>query len=288
MDLPQEIIDEVIDNLAFDFRTLKSTSLVRKSWTHRSRRRLFHFVPINSLSRLEKWSQSISPDPNGIASYARVILLEPLDTPRSWIEPENLDKFSEHFRSFSGVERLIITGLETAKFDATSTPRYFGNLAATVRSLELRAAVGPPVSILSFISSFPLVDDLDIQLPICVPADGESQGEDIQPTVNPSFKGKFRLLDSFHESYPLVELLCTLRLSFHTIWVSSRSAGRLPQLAKLTSKCGKTLRSLHITRRTHGECSIRRSIDILSVAQDYNSSRVVGTHRRFPEFMHSP
>ena len=48
--LPQEIIDEMIDNLAFDFPTLKSTSLVRKSWTHRTRRQLFNHVQINSLS----------------------------------------------------------------------------------------------------------------------------------------------------------------------------------------------------------------------------------------------
>ena len=250
MDIPQEIVDEVIDNLAFDFRTLKSTSLTRKSWTHRSRRRLFYYVPISSLDRLEQWSMSISADPEGIASYPRVILLSQ-DTPKSWVEPANLAKFYDHFRSFSRVERLVISGLETAKFDIISTPRYFGNFAATVRSLELRTAVGAPAPLLLFICAFPLVDDLAVEFPNPT-ADSGKQGGIVPPPSVPSFKGKLRLLDMFHESDPFVGLLCTLPLPFHTISVSSRDTGRLPQLAKLVGKCGKTLRSLHITRKTYG------------------------------------
>jgi len=250
MSFPQEIIDQVIDNLAFDFRTLKSTALVRKSWTHRSRRRLFYFVPINSLDRLEQWSASISSDPEGIASYTNVLLLS-YDTPKPWVEPVNLDRFYDHFRSFSRVERLVISGLETAKFDSTLVPRYFGNFTATVRSLELRTPIGTSTSLLSFIFAFPLVDDLAIEFPSTA-VGGGNQGEVTPPASVPSFKGKFRLLDMFHESAPLVELLCVHPLPFHTILVSCRDAGRLPHLEKLVNKCGKTLRSLHITRKTHG------------------------------------
>jgi hypothetical protein len=248
MDFPQEIIDEVIDDLDFDFRTLKSTSLVRKSWTHRSRRRLFQFLQFNSLRQLEQWSTSISSDPEGIASYPRFVHLFH-DTPKSWVEPTNLDKFYSHFRSFSGAERLVIAGLATAKFDATSTPRYFGNFAATVRSLELRTAVGTIASLFSFIRAFPFVDDLTIQYSNATTGGG-NLGEATPPAPVPSFKGKLVLLDMLDESYPLVELLCTLPLSFHTISVGSRTTGRVPQLAKLVNKCGKTLRSLHITRKT--------------------------------------
>lgn len=287
MHLPQEVIDEVIDNLAFDFETLRSTSLVRKSWTHRSRRRLFYFVPINSLSRLEKWSLSISSNPNGIASYPRVVLLS-LETLKSWVEPVNLDKFYDHFRSFSAVERLVISGLETTKFDAVSTPRYFGNFAATVRSLELRTAIGSPAALLSFVCSFPLVDDLAIEFPACVSAGGGNEEEVVQVADGPSFRGKLRLLDMFHESYPLMELLCTLPLPFHTICVSSRDSGRLPQLAKLTSKCGKTLRSLHITKKTHGTHGLRTIIDILLEPETCDSSDLVGADRRFSRIMRSP
>lgn len=267
MDLPQEVVDEVIDNLAFDFATLKSTSLVRKSWTHRSRRRLFYFVPINSLIRLENWSQSISPDPDGIASYPQVVHLLSVDAPKSWVKPENLDRFYDHFRSFSQVERLVIHKLETARFDAASTLRYFGNFAATIRSLELRAPVGSQASLISFICAFPLVDDLTIELPAIIIGNGGNQQEVPHIAAVPAFKGRLKLLDMFHESLPLVELLSTLPLPFHTISVSSREAGSLPQLAKLTSKCGKTLRSLHITKRTHGMYSSRVSIDGVSAAK---------------------
>ena len=249
MDLPQEIVDEVIDNLVFDFGALKSISLVRKSWTHRSRRRLFYYIQFESLGRLEQWSKIISADPQGIASYPRVVTL--VSNSRSWLDPANLARFYDHFRSFSQVERLTISGLETAKFDATSIVRYFGNFAATVRSLELRTAVGTPASFLSFICAFPLVDDLSIKHSNPA-AGGGNQGEVTLPASAPSFGGEFRLLDMFHESDPLVELLCALPLSFHTISVSSREMQRLPQLSKLVGKCGKTLRSLHITRWTPG------------------------------------
>jgi hypothetical protein len=258
MDLPQEIVEEVIDHLAFDFAALKSTSLVRKSWTHRSRRLLFYFVPFNSLGRLEKWSLSISSDPNGIASYTHAILLSS-DTLNSWVRPEHLDRFYDHFRSFSRVERLAIAGLKTPKFNATSTLRYFGNFAATVRSLELRTPIGSRASLLSFICAFPLVDDLAIEFPN-VTAGGGNQGEVAQFASVPSFKGNLRLLDMLDESNPLVESLCTLLLPFRTISVSSRSTGRLPQLANLVNKCGKTLRSLHVARKTHGTICASASI----------------------------
>lgn len=258
MDLPQEIIDEVIDNLAFDFATLKFTSLVRKSWTHRSRRRLFYFVPINSLTRLEQWSLSISSDPEGIASYTRVVHLSH-DTPRSWVEPANLDRFYDHFRSFPGVERLVISGLHTTKFGATSIPHYFANFTATVRSLELRTAVGTADSFLSFICAFPLVDDLAIEFPNAIGGGWNNRGVMNLASV-PRFRGKLRLLDMFHESSPLVELLCAVPLPFHTISVSSRNPGGLPQLAKLVSKCGKTVRSLHITSRARGTAFTHSSL----------------------------
>jgi len=144
----------------------------------------------------------------------------------------------------------MISGLEMAKFNATSTPRYFGNFATTVRSLELRTAVGAPTSLLSFICAFPLVDDLAMEFPDAA-AGGGNQGDVVHFASVPRFRGVLRLLDMFHGSNPLVELLCAYPLPFHTVSVSSRSTGRLPQLAKLVTKCGKTLRSLYITRKTH-------------------------------------
>lgn len=284
MNIPQEIIDEVIDNLAFDFTTLKSTSLVSKSWTHRSRRRLFYFVAINSLRWLERWSLSISSDPEGVASYPRTLTLLSYHIPRAWLEPENLDKFYHHFRSFSRVEHLVISGFDATKFDATSTPHYFGNFTATVRSLELRSAAGTVASLFSFICAFPLLDDLVIEFPNITGGSGKNGGAMDLASV-PSFRGKLKLLDRFHGSNPLVELLCALPLPFHTISISSRDPGRLPQLAKLVSKCGKTLRSLHIARKTYGMTSRYPSLFCLLKILYRESIEAI---RRFPDFVRGP
>ena len=56
----ENIPQEIIDDLAFDFASLNSASLVGKSWTHQSRRRLFHYVPFYSLNR---WSGGRPPFP---------------------------------------------------------------------------------------------------------------------------------------------------------------------------------------------------------------------------------
>ena len=162
--------------------------------------------------------------------------------------------FLDHFRSFTGVERLVISGLETSKFDATSTAHYFGHFTATVQSLELGTVIGTPASLFSFICAFPLVDDLAIKLS-GLDGGGANLGEVTHPASMPSFRGKIRLLDMVHESAPLMNLLCTLPLHFHNILVTSRETGELPQLAKLVTKCGKTLRSLHIVRMTRGMVS---------------------------------
>ena len=165
--------------------------------------------------------------------------------------------FFNHFRSFTSVERLVIFGLETSKFDATSTAHYFGHFTATVQSLQLGTVIGTPASLLPFICAFPLVDDLAIELPSLV-GGGANLGEVTHPVSVPSFRGEITLLDMARESTPLVELLFTFPLHFHTIWVSSRDTGRLPQLAKLVSKCGETLRSLHFAKNTRGIASYIR------------------------------
>jgi len=82
----------------------------------------------------------------------------------------------------------------------------------------------------------------------------------MHPLPGPSFKEKLRLLDMFYGSVALVELLCALPLSFHTISVSSSGTGRLPQLVKLVIECGKTLRSLHIMIMTHSMSSTHLSM----------------------------
>ena len=140
----------------------------------------------------------IPPEPDGIASYTRTILF-PYDTRRPWVEPATLDRFFDHFRSFG---RLVISGLETDKFDAASAAHYFGHFAATVRSLELERVVGTPASLFSFICVFPLADGLAIKLPSL--AGGSKNFKEVaHPVSVPNFRGKIRLLDMVSGSTPL-------------------------------------------------------------------------------------
>ena len=150
----------------------------------------------------------------------------------------------------------MISRFEPTKFNVASTPRYFGNFAATVRSLELQTAVGARASLLSFICAFPLVDNLAVELF----NDREDHREVMHPLPGPSFKEKLRLPDMSYGSVALVELLCALPLSFHTISVPSSGTGRLPQFVKFVIECGKTRRSLHIMIITHSMSSTHLSM----------------------------
>ena len=61
MNLPQELVDEIINNIPpNDRRSLRNCSLVARSWLRPSRKRLFEAIEIHQRS-LEPWLHNISP-----------------------------------------------------------------------------------------------------------------------------------------------------------------------------------------------------------------------------------
>ena len=135
--------------------------------------------------------------------------------------------------------------------DAASTPLFW-----EFRGCRSVSSCGWTLCcVLSFLCAFSLVENLAIAFPK-VTACGGTHREVMHLVSTPSFEGKFRLPDIFCKSSPFVELLCELPLRFHTVWVSSHDIGRL------VSSCDKTLRSLRITRRTHGVTFIHPPISV--------------------------
>ena len=114
---------------------------------------------------------------------------------------------------------------QMTKFDPTSTPRYSGDFATTVRSLEFWTANGAPTWLHSF-SLLPLVGHLVIKFHNSR-GNGENHGEVIQHTPVPSFNGKLRPLGVFHEPTPLMESFCPLPVYLLTPRFPP-TTGRLP------------------------------------------------------------
>ena len=68
--LPQETIDEIIDNLPRS--SLRSSSLVAKRWRRRSQQGAFASITFSSESKASGWYEHTHNDPGGIASYVKL------------------------------------------------------------------------------------------------------------------------------------------------------------------------------------------------------------------------
>ena len=80
--LPQELCDNIIDELCDQPDTLKSCSLVSRSWTLRSQKHLFSVICFQSDADVFAW-QNVFPDPcNSPAYYARILTVKGLDGSR--------------------------------------------------------------------------------------------------------------------------------------------------------------------------------------------------------------
>ena len=96
--LPQEIIDEIIDNLPRS--TLRSSSLVAKRWRRRSQRRVLSKVTLSSESDVNKWHVDTQEDPGRIPSYVQTAKFNHITR---WNDPA---LFSRVLKNFSSLMRL--------------------------------------------------------------------------------------------------------------------------------------------------------------------------------------
>jgi len=84
MDLPQELIDEIIDNIPpNDRKSLRSCSLVAKSWVYPSRRRIFRSVDISGAACLGSWLDKIPPTNIEILQHVHSLTYRIANTPGS-------------------------------------------------------------------------------------------------------------------------------------------------------------------------------------------------------------
>lgn len=104
MDLPQELIDEIINILPDTKIHLRNCSLVAKSWIYPSRRRLFETVDVVEAMHLKLWLDAISPTNVEVLQHVRSLtyqIAEPLDSAH-----EPVDPLRDYYPSFRQLESL--------------------------------------------------------------------------------------------------------------------------------------------------------------------------------------
>lgn len=161
MNLPQELIDEIIRNLASDVQSLRSCSLVAKSWAHPSRKWLFEDVLITRRI-YQRWMDRISPGDVKLLRNVRSFMYFLGTSLRDGIAPHRIDLLVRYLPSLSRLERL---GLYSPHL-GPDVPQQIGLFSAfqqTLSSLSLADCRTTSNALITIINYFPLLVNLDLQ-----------------------------------------------------------------------------------------------------------------------------
>lgn len=97
--LPQEILDMIIDELYELGEPTQDYSTVSRAWLNRTQKHHFEFPQFNcGRYLLERWQRAIEPDPLGPSQHVRKL---------SCLDVNTLEGFGEHIRALTRVEQAV-------------------------------------------------------------------------------------------------------------------------------------------------------------------------------------
>lgn len=240
--VPLELVDEVIDMLGGDTKSLLSCSLVSPNWVHRSRHHLFAAIKLHSLSGLQLW---FGAGLGTCSGHVRDLDLAQTD-PLKWLVPDTLQGISNEFTSFHNVRSLSLTGLDLTLFDEHSLARSFGHLSDRLNSLSIKGLTAHPDALLFFVCMFPNLDNLKLDhLTV-----GESTIPFQAPVVTPRFRGKLALSNiKANGTFILAPFLDPpLPMAFEDVSVVDCRFETPKPLKDLFSACQFTMKKIHVSK----------------------------------------
>ena len=205
MDLPQELVDEILGYLRDDLAALKACSLTCKH-LFGATRPLIHqrlclatrldWMPypkpkVSLFGRRkrppEAFGRLIDADRSGLLRYTRHLTFKIEGGP---FVPSNIREYLPHLRSITELHGLTFITFCVYLFIPVFD-ECFGMFASTLRHLDIRIAHGTEQQLLYIICQFPLLEDLNIVSPVKVVAYPEHP----VPTIiqSPPLRGKLVL-----------------------------------------------------------------------------------------------
>ena len=186
MNLPPELIDEIIRNLASDVRSLRNCSLVARSWTYPSRKWLFKYVLVSKDTQ-QLWLSRISPTNVGLLRNIRsfTYVFDPCNG-RTRTTHYLIDPLCPYLPSFRRLRRL---GLHSALL-GVEVPQKIGLFSAfqhSLSSLSFNGCRVTPSALITLINHFPLLARLALRHLTC-----EADGEPI-PELSRPLRGTLRI-----------------------------------------------------------------------------------------------
>lgn len=239
---PQELVDEVIDNLN-NARDLRVCSLVSSKWLERSRRKLFANVALNTWN-FDQWRRNITPGPTGVSAYVRSLTLRQARSIVS-LEPETLIGIMDHLMSFQRLKTLLLQDVNFDDlFDGQSLFQCFGHFGASVKSLQLHGIRTNMSTLLFFVGLFPNLDHLGVGSPIL------SIGGTEAPMRAPPLRGTLRL--SGLGSSALLQGILLVHLHLEEISITHSQIADSEVLNRLIETCGPSLKKVELAYLTSG------------------------------------
>ena len=241
--IPQDIIDEILDHLGTDsegLKSLRSCSLVSKSWVSSCRRHLFHTISFTSAGPA-KWVKMFPVPEKSPAHHVRDLRFSLggyYDAPL---------KFFEYTPWFTSVEKMTLSG--NGQFQLSWIPS-FAKLPRSVTSLTIDANTVTLERIHEVMAQLPNLTDLSLSGSLAILDRGALPG--IGKDLKGTFGGQLRLLKG-HADANLINMLLEVPtgLHFREVYIRSMYECLLPSV-RLVEACCKTLVKLSYTIAVHG------------------------------------
>lgn len=184
----QEIVDEILDHLVVssqpDVRSLRSCSLVSKSWVLPSRRHLFRTIRFLPWS-MTRWLETFLVPEESPARHVRVLCLWLGRSGAHHIVPEG---FAKHIPCFTNVKELSLQGI--SRHLSLRSP-FFTRLPQSVTSLNIEG-IFDPAEVRDVVVQFPDLDDLYL-CGVASTVGGEDRSQRIGRVPIGRFRGIFGL-----------------------------------------------------------------------------------------------
>ena len=153
--LPQEIVDMIIDQLAeeapcpFEVRKPMSTySTVSRQWVEGTRKHHFRCIEFRGPEGMEKWRTAFEADPLGISRHVRKLIWTCIDT---------LQGFDEHIRAFTQVKEVdLVDGwIDGGIPNSLPEVQTFAILGSNLVRLQLEYGTTTPHNMVSLLAGLP-------------------------------------------------------------------------------------------------------------------------------------
>ena len=208
--LPQELLELIVDDVYASGGTdpLKRLSRISKAWRPRSQNHIFRKFTLNCATMRRIHSETTataakdtdtSQRPPIVFSYVRKLRI----VARQITSPENDEEYLQVLPFFTNVTSLRILDWDFREFETQHINRFLSHFGATVRTLKLQECYVDSEVLIFLMSSFPLVDNLEIdpRYP-CSSVTYRIQKSD-RPSGSIRFRGNliFRFLGAQHEDF---------------------------------------------------------------------------------------